>query len=136
MKGNISLRGTRERPEQSGVTEMENHADEQCCLFAHICMRKGSAAATSSTSWLVNGWKLETFSSEAGENWSDGDTKVGCVVRISWLGEENILIKEAYSAADTHMDSRGHHGRIFVFILLSSLRSRLLPYIHAIAKPL
>lgn len=55
MKGNISLKGTRERPEQSSVTELENHADEQCFLFAHICMRKGSAAATSSTSWLVNG---------------------------------------------------------------------------------
>ena len=41
MKGNISLRGTRERPEQSGVTETEDHADEQCFLFAHICMRKG-----------------------------------------------------------------------------------------------
>lgn len=44
MKGNISLRGTRERPEQSGVTETESHADEQCFLFAHICIRKGGAA--------------------------------------------------------------------------------------------
>lgn len=56
MKGNISLRGTRERPEQSGVTEMESHADEQCFLFAHICIRKGSTAATSSPSRLVKGW--------------------------------------------------------------------------------
>lgn len=58
MKGNISLRGTSERPEQSGVTETENHADEQCFLFAHICMRKGGAAAASSTSWLLNGGEL------------------------------------------------------------------------------
>lgn len=63
MKGNISLKGAGEKPEQSGVTETEDHADKQCSLFAHICMRKsGAAAASGSTSLLVNGWEpLDLF---------------------------------------------------------------------------
>ena len=76
LKGNISLRGASGSPEQSGVTETVCHADEQCFLFAHICMRKGSKAATSPTNWLG----ALTPSCESG---SDGDSEAGRLVRIS-----------------------------------------------------
>lgn len=73
-----SLSGKREK-DQSGATQTVNHADEQCCLFAHISMRKERSGHRFH---LFPGWMVRLSESLFARSMLGRGNSKACHVRI------------------------------------------------------